>query len=109
MTQADYLAEFKKITGELVELTSRKNSDYANAQDAFLNFQLVERLTNGDIKAEEGIVVRMSDKFQRIANLMSRPAQVADEKVEDTLKDLATYSIILLLYLRSKAVEPLAF
>lgn len=44
----------------------------------------------------------MGDKLQRIANLLEREAQVKDESVDDTLKDLANYSLILLAYLVSK-------
>lgn len=43
----------------------------------------------------------MSDKLQRVANLIQRDAQVADEKIDDTLKDLAVYSILFLIYLKS--------
>lgn len=100
MTQKQYLKEFERITTEMVELTKRKNSDYANAQDAFLNFRLIESL--GAASTEQGFIVRMSDKLQRIANLISRDNQVKDETIEDTLKDLSVYSILFLLYLKSK-------
>lgn len=100
MTHKKYLEEFEKITTEMVELTRRKNADYANSEDAFQNFQLIEAL--GAASTEQGFVVRMSDKLQRIANLISREAQVQDEKIEDTLKDLSIYSILFLIYLKDK-------
>lgn len=100
MTHAEYLKEFKQITEEMYELTKAKNADYASEQDGFANFRLIEKL--GAATVEQGFVVRMSDKLQRVSNLISRPNKVADEKITDTLQDLAIYSIIFLLYLQNK-------
>ena len=102
MKQKDYINEFKKITQAQVELTERKNSDYADTNDAFANFRMIELLTRGRITTEIGIITRMTDKLQRVANLLSREAQVKDEKIEDTLMDLSIYSKILLIYLKNK-------
>lgn len=100
MNQKDYLKAFTNECNEMKALTSKKNADYATDSDAFLNFRLIESLTNGDITAEEGIVVRMSDKLQRISNLMTRKAKVTDEQITDTCRDLANYAIILRLLLK---------
>lgn len=97
---------FKSIPEQMYELTSRKNADYANAEDAFANFTLIERLTAKETSTEEGFVVRLGDKLQRIGNLIHRPAQVLDEKLEDTLLDLAVYPILFLCYLKSKQLPP---
>lgn len=102
MSQADYLKAFAKLSEEELTLTEKKNSDYAGSSDAFLNFNLVESITSGKITAEMGMLVRLSDKFQRIANLLFRDAMVTDEKLEDTLMDNAVYSKILLIYLQEK-------
>lgn len=99
MTQAEYLKRFKEECEAELELTSRKNSDYADKENAFANFNIIEHLTSGRITAAQGLVVRMSDKLQRIANLISRPAKVKDESVTDTLRDLSIYSKILKIYL----------
>ena len=47
-----------------------------------------------------GLIVRINDKIERVSNLMKEGnvAQVADEKIEDTLMDMvnyATYGIML--------------
>lgn len=101
MTQDEYLKEFKELLLAMYALTKAKNSDYANADNAFQNFELISHL--GAATTEQGFVVRMSDKLQRIANLISRENMVADEKIGDTLLDLATYSLLFLLYLKSKS------
>ncbi len=99
MEQTKYLDRYKTICEYEIENTRRKGSDYAGADDVFRNFELIEILTAGRISAAAGILVRMTDKLQRIANLLSRPAQVADESILDTLVDLSSYSKILYLYL----------
>lgn len=102
MTQADYLVEFKKLCERELEITTQKNSDYADEDNAFANFEIIEHLSAGRIGTREGFVVRMSDKMQRIVNLISRPNMVLDESLEDTLLDLAIYSKLFLCYLRAK-------
>jgi hypothetical protein len=101
MDQMAYLAEFEAITKEMLETTRRKNSDYASAEDAFKNFRLTEQL--GLTSIEVGILVRISDKLTRISNLVdgSQP-HVKDEAIEDTVQDMAVYSIILLIALRNR-------
>jgi len=48
----------------------------------------------------------MGDKMIRIANLLRTGTQsVSDESVEDTLTDLAAYSILLSAYLKSEAAK----
>jgi hypothetical protein len=102
-TQKDYLSKFKSILDSMYDTTLKKNGDYADEKDAFSNFRIVEEMTAGKISTEMGIFTRMSDKFKRIASLLGRPGLVLDEKIEDTLLDLAVYCIIMLLYLREKA------
>lgn len=45
----------------------------------------------------DGVVVRLSDKLERIINLQKRGGKdiaVADEAIEDTLRDIANYALI---------------
>ena len=65
-----------------------------------------QKITANDIidfrvlcSVEEGILVRMTDKINRIATLIYQDNAVKDEKIQDTLLDLAVYSIILKTYL----------
>lgn len=98
-----YLQRFFEITGEMNELTSKKNADYSGDINAFQNFLLADVL--GITTVERGILVRMTDKLQRIANLVDKDPQVKSEAIADTLTDLAVYSIILRIYLEEKAKE----
>jgi hypothetical protein len=104
LSQKAYFNMFDNVCGEMMKLTEMKNSDYAESSDAFANFKTIEQITHGRISVESGILVRMTDKLKRIGSLLSRPATVKTEKIEDTVFDLAVYSVILLVYLRSKNV-----
>ena len=70
-----------------------KNHDYAkDLEDALRNFKAVEffKLTSAPI----GVLVRLSDKFMRICNLVNTEAKVKDEAIEDTIDDMINYLII---------------
>lgn len=103
-SQEKYLNMFKSITDEMYETTKRKNSDYTgDASDAFKNFTMVEDLTEGVITTEQGFYTRMSDKWMRFTGFMKNGVlKVKDEKIEDTLLDLAVYCILLVCYRRAK-------
>lgn len=77
---------FNDLTNEMNELYRKKNSDYGNSFDISLNkYGMIAALT------------RMSDKFNRLETLiLNKSQQVADEKIEDTLMDLASYCVMTL-------------
>lgn len=102
MNQQQYLERFSEQTTKMFEITKAKNDDYSwvGNTDPFKNFKLCEKLWC--CKTEQWFVVRMSDKLQRITNLLTQENSVQDEKIEDTLLDLANYSILFLWYLESK-------
>lgn len=102
MTQEQYIKEFYEWAHSLIKLTSKKNRDYAEKNDAFKNFEQIKVLTNGKISVEEGIFIRMIDKMSRIGTLLTKENEVKDETILDTLNDLAVYSGILRIYLESK-------
>ena len=92
-TKEQYLAEFKKLTDQMLDLTTKKNADYGSTTDPFANFR-----TFGEL----GILVRMSDKFSRLRTALyeKREFQVNNETVEDTALDLAVYALLLISYRR---------
>ena len=76
---------FEQLANQLIDTQKRKNVDYGSSFDQTLDeFGLVASAT------------RMSDKFNRFKSLMrcGSAAQVEDEKIEDTLMDLAAYAIM---------------
>lgn len=81
---------FKQLTGEMVALYARKNKDYG---DSFT-----------EMFKEWGAmypVSRMQEKLRRATQILrSGEAQVADEKVTDTLLDLANYALMTIMELK---------
>lgn len=83
--------EFSDVLNKMKEIHDKKNSDYGNSfHDSFVEF--------GPISG----VVRMCDKMNRIKSLINKENLVKDESIEDTLIDLANYSIMLYLELINK-------
>lgn len=81
------------ILNEIKQLYNRKNADYGDSFDKTLDeFGLVASAT------------RMSDKFNRFKSLIKNPAQVQDEKIEDTLIDLASYTIMTIKWIRQNGI-----
>lgn len=75
---------------------AKKNQDYGSDEDVFANFRMFGSL---------GILVRMSDKLQRLKTFESRKSfAVTEETVEDCLLDLINYAILYKAYL--KELEP---
>jgi hypothetical protein len=68
-------------------LMLRKNRDYGGA--------VWERpMLAPDCDPGVAIRVRMSDKLSRLMSLLQRPAEVADESIDDTLRDLGAYCLL---------------
>jgi hypothetical protein len=102
VNKQEFIAYHRAAVERMHDIMLRKNADYTgDSQDPFANFTLVEA---GRIcPTETGFLVRMTDKMSRIATLIDgRKAQVTDEAIQDTLLDLANYSILLAGYLQAK-------
>lgn len=82
---------FSKIVTEMTELYAKKNHDYGNSFEKGMD----------TIGMAYG-VGRLYDKMNRIITLMKVKAEVTDESIEDTIKDLACYSVMTLSYLANK-------
>lgn len=83
--------KFHELLKEIAELHNKKNSDYATDEDPLSNLKLCRQF---GIPAWKGCLVRMSDKWSRITQLSQKEASVVEESIIDTLKDLATYSLL---------------
>lgn len=102
MTREEYLKEFKGLTEQMYRITEAKNKDYTG-DDAhpFKNFEMVE--TMGFATTEQGFMTRITDKVMRVAGFVKNGTlAVEDEKVEDTLLDMANYALLMICFLRSK-------
>ena len=86
----DNVETFKKITDNMSELYARKNHDYG---DSF-----VETVNEFGLIAP---AIRLSDKLNRFKSLLKSTSQITDEKIEDTLIDMANYAIMTVIWLRN--------
>lgn len=102
MNKLEYLQYHKSAVDKMTEITKAKNSDYTGVtDDPFANFSRVE--STGITSTEKGFLVRMMDKVSRINSFVDKGIlEVKDESVEDTLFDLANYSILLAAYIHGK-------
>lgn len=100
MTTDRFLQSIENTYKTGLELIKRKNQDYAQSDNPFKNFEFAEMV---GVSTPRAILVRISDKLARIANLIDNinPA-VTDETVEDTLLDLINYTAILKAYIEDK-------
>lgn len=106
MTKEEYLNFHKDVCDKLIKITAAKNADYTgSSDDPFKNFRTCQDI--GACTVAQGFIVRMSDKLARITSLAAQKneAKVLDEKVEDTLLDLANYCILMAGYLKSVQEE----
>lgn len=102
MNKDQYFEFHKAFTDSMHAITRAKNADYTGGgTDPFANFTRVEVL--GICSTEQGFLTRMTDKLCRLSSFVQNgKLEVKDESVQDTLKDLANYCILMSGYLESK-------
>ena len=88
----DKVETFSKIVTEMTELYAKKNHDYGNSFD------------EGCDKIGTGYPLgRLLDKMNRLIACMGKEDEMqVNESIEDTLTDLACYSVMTLSYLKRK-------
>lgn len=85
---------YLQLLREAADLHVRKNAGYAGQDnpDAWENFREAERF---GVTPLQGCLVRLSDKFIRVANLMrDHTNEQVGESLRDTLRDLSAYALI---------------
>ena len=84
---------YLQLLEDMKQLHIRKNAGYSgDSQDRWANFRLSETF---GISSFLGVMVRMSDKWIRITNLIKNPSfDQVGESIDDTLFDLAAYALI---------------
>jgi hypothetical protein len=76
-----------------LNLSVAKNHDYAGDGDPLRNFRKAQDM---GISVEQGIMVRLSDKFARLEGFFKTgKLMVGNEKIADTIMDVINYAAIL--------------
>lgn len=95
---------YLELLDEMKELHVKKNAGYVGDDpDAWANFRMSIAF---NVSPFIGSLVRMSDKYIRVANLVKNPKnEQVGESIKDTLKDLAAYALIALCLLEEREKE----
>lgn len=80
------IEKHEQICNEIHEMYIKKNADYGDSVG-----ELYKKL--GDIS----FLTRISDKYNRLMNLMTTEGEQNYESIEDTIQDMANYCIIWLM------------
>ena len=83
-------ARFHQILTELGELHDRKQEDYGRGDDPFANVRGSQEF---GVAPWVGAMVRLNDKVKRLQKV-ARGGTLANEGVEDSLRDIAVYAVI---------------
>lgn len=89
----------RDVLDEIIELHARKGSDYGLPGDPFANVRASEDF---GIPGWVGAMTRANDKMRRL-QAAARGSELVNEGVEDSLIDLALYSIIALVLYREQS------
>lgn len=95
--------EFEAVVKEVLDMHRRKGADYGTKDDFFAN---VSASANWGIEPWVGAMMRVSDKVARLQSA-AKGSTLQNEGIEDSLLDIATYSIIAVcLFRRSTSIDP---
>lgn len=89
---------FHALLSELGKLHNRKASDYGTDGDVFANVRASQEF---GVEPWRGALVRLNDKVVRLKTFCIK-GTLANEGVEDSLMDLAAYSLITLILFREE-------
>lgn len=95
MKAEELIKHSEALFGKLTGVMRRKNADYsASDENAFRNFEAVEYF--GIAETKVGMMVRLTDKFTRIVNLLKKNGVGAvQESLQDSIEDAINYLAIL--------------
>lgn len=80
------IEKHEEICNDIHQMYIKKNADYGDSVG-----QLYDKL--GDIS----MLTRISDKYNRLMNLITTKGEQNYESIEDTIQDMANYCIIWLM------------
>ena len=83
--------KYYQFLEEIADIHEKKNGDYATVEDPLSNLRQCERL---GVTSYIGTLIRMTDKFSRLEQLINKEPDVVGESVSDTLNDIANYALL---------------
>lgn len=95
--------KFATILRELQAMHDRKQADYGSDEDPFANIRASREF---GLKPWVGAMLRANDKVKRLQSA-ARGSELKNEGIEDSLIDIAVYTIIALSLFREEQEEEL--
>ena len=93
-----------KLLAEIADLHDRKQADYGKKSDPFANVRASEDF---GVAPWIGCMIRANDKMRRVQT-MALSGTLVNESLEDSLMDLAVYSLIAIILHREQETTPQA-
>lgn len=99
--------EVKSVLNDMLKLIVSKRSDYSDQKDFLSNFQKTANITGLGVDAS--FKVLLATKIVRVMELTA-PGRDApkNESIDDSLIDLANYSVLWLAWRRRNALVPIS-
>jgi hypothetical protein len=94
-------ARFHELLRQIGELHDKKQRDYGADEDPFAN---VRASQEWGVEPWVGALVRLNDKVHRLQQF-ARKGELANESAEDSMMDIAVYSLIALILYRESGGE----
>jgi len=89
---------FHELLKQIGEMHDRKQKDYGSDDDPFAN---VRASQEWGVEPWVGALVRLNDKVHRLQQF-ARKGELANESAEDSMLDIAVYSLIALILYREE-------
>ena len=99
MTQQEQIKHFESFTNQMKEILFKKGNDYANT-DRLSNFKLAGSICQ--LKAEQNCLSLIATKVARLGVLLNSEKTPDNESIQDSVLDLANYSVLLSMILKDK-------
>ena len=90
-----------RLLDEIKELHDRKQADYGREDDPFANVRASEDF---GVEPWIGCMIRANDKMRRVQS-MALKGQLENESLEDSLMDMAVYSLIAIILYRESQLQ----
>ncbi len=102
MTQEEQVKHFENMVDTMKGVMFKKGNDYANT-DRLSNFKLAGGICG--LKPEQNCLSLIATKVARLGVLLNLDKSPNNESINDSVLDLANYSILLSMLLSEKGVK----
>jgi hypothetical protein len=102
MTQSEQEKYFQSVVESMKNILLKKGDDYANA-DRLSNFKLAGQICG--FTPEQNCLSLIATKVARLGVLLNSDKKPNNESIQDSVLDLANYSILLSMILNEKKHE----